>query len=149
MIDVYQRIAMDAPEARISKTLLQNFQRLRGHVFLLRGHDPNDVSVGLKRVDLVSAKKKILLANFSHNLAVQRGSARVADLLQMRQLFNGFPAGNTFCTFNRLSQTLLANRLQKVIDGARFESLQRVFVIRRNDDDYGHMSPTSDVADYV
>src|SRR5260370_40278803 len=135
---------MDAPKARISETLLQNLQRLGGHVFLLRGHDPNDVTVGLNRVDLVGAKKKILLATFSNNLAAQRRSARVADLLQMRQLFNGLPAANPLSTFNGLSQALLTNGLQKVIDGARFEGLQSVFVIRSNNDDYGHMSPTSD-----
>src|SRR5258707_5840924 len=102
MIDVHQRIAMDAPKARISKTFLQNFQRLRGHVSLLRGHDPNDVAVGLKREDLVSAKKKILLANFSYNLAAQWGTARITDFLQMRQLLNSLPAGDPLCAFNGL-----------------------------------------------
>src|SRR5260221_9420754 len=128
MIDVHQRIAMDAPKARISKTLLQDLQRLRGHVSLLRCHDPNNVSVGLKREDLVSAKKKILLANFSHNLAAQRGSARVTDFLQMRQLFNSLPAGNALCTFNGLGQALLTNGLEKIIDRAGFEGLQSIFV---------------------
>src|SRR5258708_8981191 len=149
MIDVHQRIAMDAPKARISKTLLQSFQRLRGHVSLLRCHDPNDVSVGLKREDLVSAKKEILLANSSHDLAAQRRSARVTDFLQMRQFLHSLPAADPFRAFNGLRQRLLTNGLQKIIDGTRFEGLQRVFVIRGNDDDYGHMSPTSDVADYI
>src|SRR6267154_4291600 len=98
---------MDAPKARISETLLQDLQRLRGHVFLLRGHDPNDVAVGLECEDLVSAKKKILLANFSHNLAAQRRSTSIADLLQLRQLFNGLPAADPFGAFNRFHQTLL------------------------------------------
>ncbi len=65
---VDERTAMDAPEIRGRQPFLQNLQCLRRQITALRGHDLNQIALGLERQNFVGAQQEIFVAGAAHDL---------------------------------------------------------------------------------
>src|SRR5436309_13942760 len=80
VFDVDEGIPVNASKAAVFEAILQGFECLSREILLPRGQDPNQVSVGLKRIDFVPVQKEILLANPPDNLPGGPSGNRLGEL---------------------------------------------------------------------
>src|SRR5207245_5234601 len=72
VIDIHQRVPVNASKAGMSQPMLQYFQRLGRQVFSLRGEDPDQVAIRLEGVDLVRAQQKVFLTDLTYDPSCSR-----------------------------------------------------------------------------
>src|SRR5258708_6664736 len=76
MIQIDDRIAVDAPELLFLETLLDYPQGLGSQEPLFRGNDPNQLPLGLKGQNTVRVQEKIVRPDSAYNLSIRRGVGR-------------------------------------------------------------------------
>src|SRR5258708_24071547 len=83
MVDVHQRVAVNAPDTRVLETLLEHLERLGGEVLSLRRDNPDQIALGLEGIHLVTVEKKILFPDAPHDLLVALPGTGLANFLQL------------------------------------------------------------------
>src|ERR1035438_7704977 len=120
-------------EDRPPQAVVDVTERLRGEVPLPCGDDPDQLALGLKRQDVVDIQQEALLAGPANPLARSPHAGRVGGYAAQAQGLGHIPrlAAKLPRPVESLLQPLLADGLQQVVQGARFESAYSVLVIDR------------------
>src|SRR6266478_7794397 len=85
--------------------------------------------VWIKRIYFIAIEKKILFANSTDDFS--RGSTRngLRNVLKASDALHCFSGAKTFGAIHGFGEPLLADGLQKVIDGSAFQRLDREFIV--------------------
>lgn len=143
VVHVHDGIAMDPPELLFSEPVFERPQSLGRQEALFPGNDPNQLALCLKGENFVGIEKKVIRPVAAHNLStrcpgrgVQRCGGDLGDSVGDLERF----VSQTSRALYRSFQSCFADRLQQVIDGSRFKSVNRVLVIGGHDHDDGRRS---------
>ena len=89
MIDIDQRVPVDAAESWRCAAFLKLPQGLRSQVTFFRRDDPDQIAVGFKGQHLIGIQQQIFLSRPGYDPPGEPGPAVLRDLLQAGELFGG------------------------------------------------------------
>ena len=102
-----------------------------------------------RRVGEKEGAQEEFLAGPSHDSPFSQFRGRVRDVLKLGESLDGSPTVEVFRPFHSLRQTFVSNWFEQIVQGARFESLNREFVVGGDNDNHRHARSTLQTSDYV